>query len=129
MKYNIFVDTVPPYLAKFWVSSYGPECCQSIKLQDSLKCNTLRKKWIMKFIFWMQINVEVFYKMIVSLRVCVSRHAQKTENNKFTRSLQYLKEDVKGEVAFLSTDKCWRFLQSDTIILDVCGQACPNYPK
>ena len=129
MKYNIFVDIVPPYLAKFWVSSYGPKCCQSIKLQDSLKCNTSRKKWMMKFIFWMQINIEVFYKMIVSLKVCVSRHAQKTENNKFTRSLQYLKEDVKGEVAFLSTDKCWRFLQSDTITLDVCGQACPNYPK
>ena len=23
----------------------------------------------------------------------------------------------------------WRFLQSDTMILGVCGQACPSYPK
>ena len=36
---------------------------------------------------------------------------------------------MKDEVAFLSTDKCQRFLQIDTVILGVCGQACPNYPK
>ena len=30
---------------------------------------------------------------------------------------------------FLPTDKCWRFFQIDSIILVVCGQACPNYLK
>ena len=30
---------------------------------------------------------------------------------------------------FLPADKCWRFFQIDTIILGVCGQACPNYLK
>ena len=44
-------------------------------------------------------------------------------------SLQYLKENMKDEVDFLFADKRQRFIQSDTIILDVCGQACPNYPK
>ena len=44
MKINIVIDNSPPYLAKFWVSSYGPKCCQPIKLQNSLKCNTLRRK-------------------------------------------------------------------------------------
>ena len=34
---------------------------------------------------------------------------------------------MKDEVDFLPAGK--QFLQSDTIILDVCGQTCPNYPK
>ena len=38
---NIGIDIAPPYLAKFWISSYGPKCCQPIKLQDSLNCNIL----------------------------------------------------------------------------------------
>ena len=48
----------------------------------------------------------------------LARHAQSTQN-KFTISLQYLKEHVKDAVDFFPAGK--RFLQSDTIILDVCG--------
>ena len=46
METNIVVDiSAPiPYLAKFWFLSYEPECCQPVKLQDSLKCNISRKK-------------------------------------------------------------------------------------
>ena len=44
-------------------------------------------------------------------------------------SLQYLKENVKGEVDFLPADKRQRFLQIDAIILGVFGQVCLNYPK
>ena len=44
-------------------------------------------------------------------------------------SLQYLKENVKGEVIFFPSDKRQRFPQVDTIILGMCGQACPNYRK
>ena len=44
-------------------------------------------------------------------------------------SLQYLKENRKDEVDFLPADKLQRLLQIDTIIVGVCGQACPNYPK
>ena len=61
--------------------------------------------------------------------MCVARHAQSSQNDMFAISLQYLKENVKDEVDFLPTDKCERFLQVDIIILDVCGQASPNYPK
>ena len=43
--------------------------------------------------------------------------------------LHHIKENVKGEVDFLPTDKYERFLQIDTIILGVCGQACPIYLK
>ena len=172
MKTNIVIDISPTYLAKFWVSSYGPKCCQPIKLQDSLKCDIIRKKWTMKFIFCMQINIievfckvipsflvsvtrhaqstqnkfaylcnipinawgmrlffclqiskNIFYKMIVSLWVCIVRQAQSTKTSHFTISLQYLKENMKNEV------KCWRFFQIATIILGVCSQACPNLLK
>ena len=39
MEINIVIDISPPMqcLEKFWVSNYGPKCCQSIQLQDSLK--------------------------------------------------------------------------------------------
>ena len=61
--------------------------------------------------------------------MCVVRHTQSFQNNKFAISLQYLKENVKDEVNFLSADKHQRFLQIDTIILGVCGQECRNYSK
>ena len=54
--------------------------------------------------------------LIVSLWVCLARHAETTQNNKFTISLQYHKENVKDEVDFLPADKPQRFLQSDTVI-------------
>ena len=38
-------------------------------------------------------------------------------------------ENMKDEVDFLSADKLQMFLQIDTVILGVCGQACPNYTK
>ena len=54
--------------------------------------------------FCLQINTKVFYKLIVSRRVCLASHAQSTENNKFTISLQYLKEIVKDDLGLLLTD-------------------------
>ena len=41
MKTNI-IDISPTHMAKFWVSSYGPKCCQPIILQDSLECSIER---------------------------------------------------------------------------------------
>ena len=32
-------------------------------------------------------------------------------------------------MGFLQADKRQWFFQSDTIILDMCVQACPDYPK
>ena len=34
----------------------------------------------MKFLFGMQINIEIFYKLILSLWVWVARHAKSTQN-------------------------------------------------
>ena len=80
MKTSIVIDISPPiaYLAKSWFLSYGPKCCQPIKLQDFLKCKILRKKWMMKF-FGMQINISLLL-VDTTILVCVMRHAQSTQN-------------------------------------------------
>ena len=49
--------------------------------------------------------------------MCVLRHAQITQNNKFAISLQYLEKEVSNEVDFLKADKHERLLQIDTMIL------------
>ena len=56
--------------------------------------------------FCLQISAKVFYKMIVSLWVCVARQAQSTKNSQFAIFLQYLKESMKDEAEFLPADKC-----------------------
>ena len=53
--------------------------------------NISRKTRGMKLIFWLQINTKVFYKLLLSLWVCIGRHVQSTQNNKFAISLQELK--------------------------------------
>ena len=75
MKSNTVIDILSPipYLAKFCFSSYGPRYYWPIKLQDSLKFNISRRKWMMKFIFSTQINIKVFYKLILSF---LSVHSQ-----------------------------------------------------
>ena len=83
----------------------------------------------MKLIFFLQINTKVFYKLIVSLWVCVARDAQSMQNSKVEISFQYFKANMKDEVDFLSTDKHEKFLQIDAITLGVCGQSCRNYTK
>ena len=85
METNILVDISPqiPYLIKVLFLSYGPKYCQPIKLQDSLKYNISRKKWMMKFVFGMQINIKVFYKLMLSFWVCATWQAQTTQNKKF----------------------------------------------
>ena len=61
--------------------------------------------------------LQVFYKLIVLLWLCVARNAQSTQNNKFAISFQYLKEIVKDEVHFLHSDKHESFLQIDNTSL------------
>ena len=102
---------------------------QSSENNFAYLCNISIKAWGIKLIFCQQINIKAFYKMIVSLWVYIKRHARSTQNSRFKISLQYVKGNVKNEVDFLPADRRRRFLQSDTIILGVCGQKCPYYPK
>ena len=119
MKTNIIIDILLllPCLAKFCFSSYEPKYCWQINLQDSLKCNISRKKRMMKFIC-MEINIEVFYKLILSFWVCVSSHVQSSQNKKFTYLCNSPK-NVGNKLYFLTTNKYENFLQIDNVNLDV----------
>ena len=83
---------------------------------------------MMKCIFGVQINIEVFYKLIVPFWVCIPKHAQRTQIRSFI-SLQYLQKNMENEVDFLPVDEHKTFLQFDNITLDVQSQAYPKYPK
>ena len=50
-------------------------------------------------------------------KVFVAIHAQITQNNKFTISLQYLKKEVSDEVDYLHASKHESLLKFDTMIL------------
>ena len=41
-----------------------------------------QEKWMRKYVFGMQINVEVFYKLILSFCMCATRHVQSTQSKK-----------------------------------------------
>ena len=46
----------------------------------------------MKLIFCLQIKMQVFYRVLVSLWLSKAKHALSTQDNKFAIFLQYLKE-------------------------------------
>ena len=75
---------------------------------------------MMKFVFGMQINIEVFYKLILLFWVYVSSFAQVTQN-KVCIYFQYLQTNMRDGVNFLSADKRKSFLQVDSITLGVCS--------
>ena len=128
MNYEVyFLHADKHWILSFWVSV--TRHAQSTQNKFAYLCNISIKAWEMKLIFRLQINAKVFCKIIVSFWVYIARQAQSTKNNQFTRSFQYLKENMKDKVDFLPTDKCWSFFQIDTIILGSCGQAFPNYLK
>ena len=55
----------------------------------------------MKLIFCMQININQSYKLIPLILVRLTRPGQITQNDKFAKSLQDLKKEVRDEVDFL----------------------------
>ena len=118
MKTNIVIDISPQYLAKFWVSGDGSKCCQPINLQDSLNCNILQTKWMMKFVFWMKINIEnVLQDDSITYGVrnqTCSKYPKQQVCNIF--AIKMSKNTWRMKL-ILPADKHQRFLQSDTIIL------------
>ena len=67
----------------------------------------------MNFIFCLQINVKVFFTLILSFRY-VARSAQITQSNKFAISLQYNKKEVSDETDFLHQIRmkaCYKLIQ------------------
>ena len=80
---------------------------------------------MMKFIFGMQIDVEVFCKLMLSFWACV---AKVPKTRIIYISLQCLQEKIGDKVDFLPV-KDKSPLQVDTIFLSIHSHACPNYPK
>ena len=55
----------------------------------------------MKLISCLQMNIELSYKLIPLTLMSMARPAQIAQNNKFPKSLQYLKKEARDEVNFL----------------------------
>ena len=66
---------------------------------ESIPIKKKKRKVGMKLIFYMQIN-KSFYKLIPSILVNMASLAQSIGNNKFAKSLQYLKKEVRDKVDF-----------------------------
>ena len=60
--------------------------------------------------------------------VSMASLAQSTQNNKFVKSLQYLKKEVRDKVDFCR-DKLQSIQKVGTVISDGCNQACLKYSK
>ena len=82
----------------------------------------------MKFIFGIQINIEVFYKLILSVWVCIGRHAQSMQN-KISHIFAISPGKHGVEVDFLPANDHESLLQVDSITLGLCNQACSKYLK
>ena len=64
------------------------QACPKYQNKFEYNCNISIKAWGIKLIFCLQINIKVFYKMIVLFWVCIIIHTQRTQNNRFGISLQ-----------------------------------------
>ena len=78
--------------------------------------NILKKDGRMKLIFCIQININFSYRLILLILVGMARHTHITKNNKFAKSLRYLKKEVEKQVEFLcrwasnfSKNWCYQF--------------------
>ena len=68
----------------------------------------------------------VFYKLILSFLVSVTRHSESTQNEKLAC---LCKKSMGVEVDFLHADKHETLLQVSSITLALCCQAYPKHPK
>ena len=73
----------------------------------------------------MQINIEVFYKFILSFWVCVPKVPKIKSSHIFAIS----PERCGDEVDRLPADKHRKFLQVDSVAVGVRLQACSKHPK
>ena len=68
-------------------------------------------------IFCILININVSYKVILSLLMSMNKHSLNTQSNKFAISLQYLKKEVGDGVHFLHADKHQSFYKLALLFL------------
>ena len=78
-----------------------PRVPKTISLQ--CLCNISRKTWKDEFDLLPTDNRQSFLQIaVIILGVCVARHAQITQSNKFAISLEYLKKELSDEVDFFT---------------------------
>ena len=71
-------DNCQKWYCHFWC--VWPDMSKLPKTKNLLFfCNISRKKWMMSFNFGMKINIKVFYMLILSFWVCITRNAQSTQ--------------------------------------------------
>ena len=68
----------------WWMWSGMPKVPKITILQ--YLCNISRKNWGITVFFCMEINIKVFYSLILQFLVVIARYAQSTQNNKFAIS-------------------------------------------
>ena len=83
--------------------------------------------YLLKFIFGLQINIEVFYKFEI-FWVCVTRHAQSTQNKKFTYFCSTSSKAWGMKLIFCLQIKR-KIFNKMIISLGVRSQACRKYPS
>ena len=64
-------------------------------------CNISKTKGGMKLIFCIQINIELSYKLMPLIFMGMATPAKITWNNKFAKSLLYLKKEMRDEFVLL----------------------------
>ena len=107
------------YAIIFFVLLFLATPCLIVAVQPCMEWIPIkkkRKKGGMKLIFDMQIN-KPFYKLILSILVNIASIAQITRNNKFAKSLQYLKKEARDKVDFCR-DKLQNIQKVGTVISD-----------
>ena len=86
---------------------------------------------MINFIFGMQMNIEAFYNLILTFWLCITRHAQSTQN-KFAYLCSISRKAWVMKLIFfffLPPDKHKNSLQIDSITSGVHSQTCLKYLK
>lgn len=65
--------------------------------------------------------------LMLSFLIGMVGHAERTQNDKYAASLQYVKKELSYEVEVLHADKHGNILKVDTVIFVGFGQVCPKY--
>ena len=104
----------------------SPDIPKSPKITSLLfLCNVLRKKWVMKLTFYMQIRMKISYKLILWFLMRVwflkgmVKHSPSSQNSKFAMALQYLKNELRHEVDFLYADEHHSFYKLALFLMEV----------
>ena len=93
-----------------------------------LKYNILWKKWVMKLIYCIQININIFYKLILPFLVGVVMHVQITNQIAEFFEMQYHKKGLIDCFKFLDVEIPSSSIFKNFPVFGECAWTCPKYP-